>query len=170
MTDPKILTEILDRLGRLEVQAARLRVGEITDRNPLSVQLGGATDEDGNPIAHEGVRAVGHVNDGDKVATLFSGNDVLVLGRLGRGMVSGATHVFGSGATYVDVVIAHDLGVVPRVVVATIGEGANAGLNVGVMAKDADGFTLRLRHIDALGWPGAGGGGGVWVYWLALGE
>jgi hypothetical protein len=165
MADDRLLTDILARLARLEESAVRLRVGTLTSRTPLNVQLGGAIDEADDPAVYSNVPGMGHMNDGDKVAALFAGRSLLVLGLLGAGMTSGNVNVFGTGATTRDVVVDHDLGVMPRVVIATIGEGANAGLNVGVMTRNATTFTLRLRHVDDIGWSSS-----VWVYWLAIGE
>ena len=105
------------------------------------------------------------MNDGDQVAALFAGRSLLVLGLIGAGMTSGAVQVFGTGGTEATSTITHNLGVTPRVIMATTGEGSNAGLNVGVMTKNATNFILRLRHIDNVGWSA-----GVWVYWLAIGE
>lgn len=154
----KVTNDILARLQRLEDRAARLRIGYATSRAPIEVQLGGAGE------AFEDVRALGAFNSGSKVAALLSGKDVLVLGRVGYGMTYGSVNVTNTGGNdYEDVIIDHNLTETPICILATIGEGANAGLNCGVQAKNADDFTLRLRHIDAATWTSA------WVYWLAIG-
>jgi hypothetical protein len=163
--DEKVISEILTRLRRLEATAVRLRIGTITNRSPISVQLGGAVDEAGDPIVYQNAKTTGNLAENDRVAALLAGNDLVVLGQVGRGINSGSVQVAASGGTTTDVAITHDLGAVPRVVVATIGEGSNAGLNVGVMARTTTTFTLRLRHVDAAPWSGP-----AYVYWLAIAE
>lgn len=159
--EEKVLNDILARLQRLEDRSARVRLGTVTSRTPINVVTSGLTDD---ADAFQDVRAIGAFNEGSKVASLMVGKDVIVLGRVGYGMTYGAVNVTNTGGdTYEDVIIDHNLTVAPFCVVATIGEGANAGLNCGVQAKTDNDFTLRLRHIDATTWTSA------WVYWLAIG-
>ena len=51
MADDRLLANILARLKRLEENAVRLRVGALTSRTPLNVQLGGAVDEADEPTS-----------------------------------------------------------------------------------------------------------------------
>ncbi len=153
----KLYNDLLTRVLRLEERTARFRVGTVSSRSPIDVEVA----DSGVDVTD--VRGIGAFNDGSKVGCLVSGKDVIVLGRLSYGMTYGAVEVTNTGGdTYEDVVIAHNLSVAPLVVLATIGESANAGLNVGLQSKNAVDFTLRLRHIDATTWTSA------WVYWLAI--
>lgn len=157
----KIISDLIARVQRLEDRAARIRLGTVTSRSPINVATSGLTSDDD---AFHDVRAVGAFNEGSKVASILVGKDHIVLGRIGYGMTYGAVNVTNTGGdNYEDVIIEHNLTQTPHVVLGTIGEAANAGLNVGVQAKNATDFTLRLRHIDATTWTSA------WVYWLAIG-
>lgn len=74
-----MLASVLRRLNKLERESARLRVGEVTGVGPLDVALGGAS------TSYQDVAATGSARTGDQVAALVSGNDLLVLGRVGDG-------------------------------------------------------------------------------------
>jgi len=140
----QMLRDLLRRLNVLERTSARVRVGEVTDVNPLDVALGGSD------TSYEGVKAIGAVADADQVATLLWGNDLLVLGPIGGGnsgplggIVSGAGAIqAGSEFTVVKngtgdytVTFAPTLAAAPVVVVGSAqGAGAiGAKLTTGVL-------------------------------------
>lgn len=73
-----MLYDLMTRLKRVEDRMVKHRIGVVTDTDPLSVALGGASEPhtdvkclDGGPIA-----------TGDTVSCLTWGRDLLVLGRI----------------------------------------------------------------------------------------
>ncbi len=92
--DDWVRKELDDRITKLERETVRLRKGAVTDIDPLSVALGGADTAD----AIVGLSAI----DGlalavdDVVTVLARGNDMLVVGRAGRGTVRGVVAANGT--------------------------------------------------------------------------
>ncbi|MGH3029287.1 MAG: hypothetical protein ACRDNE_00695 [Gaiellaceae bacterium] len=156
--DKRSIQEILRRLDQLEREAVRLRIGTVTARSPLTVNLG----ESGVSV---GADAIGAFNLGDRVAALkFGKNPPLVLGKLRWGFTYGHTTIAFNSNTAVSKDIAHGLGVTPSWVMA-VNELAsqNAAFNCSVEPVDATNIRARLRHIDALATTGDYG-----VFWMAI--
>ena len=154
--DERVMADVLRRLARLERESVRLRMGEVSDRGPLDVTLGGSS------VAYEDVQAIGEMDAGEKVAVLLAGNDLLVLGAMGLGWRWGVGSVTGAGTSQQTDTVTHDLGVTPEGSIAVIGGGANAGLNVGVDSMSSTLITFRFRHVDAANWSSTND-----YYWLA---
>jgi hypothetical protein len=76
--DERVIQNLLGRLDRQERRSTRLRYGRVSDIDPLSVTVGDAP----APFTDVGTLASGLVA-GDYVAVLASGNDLLVLDRVG---------------------------------------------------------------------------------------
>lgn len=121
----QILKEILRRLQRLEQTSVRYRAGEVTDVAPLDVALGGSD------VSYEDVTAVGPLADGDQVATLLWGNDLLVLGSLLGGLRFGSASVTwpGGSPNATDTTVTHGLSSTPRCVLMTPTSSTNAVLS-----------------------------------------
>lgn len=154
----KLYNDLLARIQRLEERAARFRVGTITSRTPIDVDLGDSQ------VDVTDVRAMGAFNDGSKVGCIVSGKDVVVLGALGYGMSYGSVQVTNDGDVEADLVVTHGLSATPHAIFLTLGESGNSQYVAGVQSKNGVDFTIRVRHTNALStWTT-----GVWVYWLAI--
>jgi hypothetical protein len=111
-----MLRDLLRRVSALERQQVRLRVGEVTDLAPLDVAMGGSD------VSYEDVNAVGPVADGEQVAALVSGGNLLVLGRLlaGAGMrFAEGTMAFPGASITTNTTVTHGLGRTPVAVMLT---------------------------------------------------
>lgn len=158
----QILQDVLRRLARLEQTMVRYRAGEITDVAPLDVALGGSD------VSYEDVKAIGPVANGDQVATLLWGNDLLVLGALARGVRFGTQTLSWAGGTNrsASPVITHGLGHTPVVVLT--GSDSPSSTWFPVMVTDtytATTFTIRGITSDNSS-PAAVS---ATAYWVAIG-
>jgi hypothetical protein len=123
ISNEQMLRDLLRRVTWLERNMPRLRVGEVTDLAPLDVALGGADE------SYEDVNAIGPLDDGEQVAALVAGGNLLVLGRL----LAGAGARFGSDAcTWPggspragNTTITHELGRTPEIAIACASTGVS---------------------------------------------
>lgn len=150
-----ITRDILRRLAALERTSARLRIGEVTGTSPLDVALGGSS------TSYEDVQAIGPLADGDLVASVLWGNDLLVLGALGRGMRLGTDSVtFTASATSATTAVSHGLGSTPT---AVFTQWIDANIDGhAVTSPDATTFSVTARYVSAVT-------GTSFFYWLAIG-
>lgn len=118
--DDQVILDIQRRLQWIERNMVRLRLGEVTDPSPLDIALGGAD------VSYEDVAAVtgAGLKDGEQVAALLAGNDILALGALGGSRVHAQAGATNPGATITstanpptvvvsDMAISADLGTKP---------------------------------------------------------
>lgn len=114
-----VIRPILTRLAALERAMPRVRKGQVTATNPLSVTLGGATVPASNVKALDNTAFV----VGDLVSVLTFGNDMIVLGRIANGTPKSARGT--AGGNYIDgvassaVTVTHGLGAIPKSIVMT---------------------------------------------------
>lgn len=94
--DSPAVRDILRRLKELERTTVRYRQGQIVDASAMSVSLGGSD------TTYDGVAALGSADlaDGDTVAALTFGNDMLVLGGISGGATA-ARAFFSTGGPIV---------------------------------------------------------------------
>jgi hypothetical protein len=156
----QMMRDLLRRVTALERQQVRLRIGEVTDLAPLDVALGGST------TSYEDVSAIGPVADGEQVAALMSGGNLLVLGRLlagvGARFGSDSCTFPGGSQTSSSRTITHELGRTPDAVLLS-GVGHThvvSSLNVGATTLD-----VRISTRDESS-PAAAATS--FFYWLAL--
>jgi hypothetical protein len=158
--DERVLRDLLQRVQRLERNQVRLRVGEVTDLAPLDVALGGADE------SYEDVSALGPVADGEQVAALVAGGNLLVLGRLlaGVGARFGGSNVTypGGSSQSSAATVTHELGRTPTVVF-TQSRGIN--YHARPASLGATTFTVATQTLDGTS-PAAATS--VDFYWLAL--
>lgn len=154
------LKDIDRRLKALEQTTVRYRAGEITDTAPLDVALGGSD------VAYEDVQALGPVATGDQVATLVWGNDLLVLGALGRGIRFGTVILnYTASATSAQLTVAHELGTTPEIILALPAGGANRHVvNYVSGTRDATSFDLIAETNTSAAITAA-----LTVFWLVVG-
>lgn len=89
--DERVIKNLVAQLDKLKRRSVRLRYGRVSDLDPLSVKLGDA------PAAFTDIRSLtSGLAEDDHVAALVSGNDMIVLDRLGGGTNGGGG---GTGAT-----------------------------------------------------------------------
>lgn len=145
-----VIRDIQRRLDALEQTRPRLRVGEVTDLGPLDVALGGSD------VPYEDVQAIGPVADGDSVAALVWGADLLVLGALNRGIRFGTGTVTITNGTNADSAsIPHGVGASPTVIVATAREHATSrdDFVMTIVSRDSTNFVAGCRGAAAEDFP-----------------
>jgi len=90
--DDRTTRDLLTDLQSLKRDSVRLRKGVVTDTDPLAVALGGSD------VSYVGVAAIDGLAlvTGDVVSVLARGNDLLVVGRTGPGILRGTIAADGS--------------------------------------------------------------------------
>jgi hypothetical protein len=156
-----MMRDLLRRVSALERQQVRLRIGEVTDLAPLDVALGGSD------VPYENVNAVGPVTDGETVAALMAGGNLLVLGRLlaGAGFRFGLATVTwpGGSPNATTTTVTHELGRAPQAAFLTGVDTTNMVLSQPT--RNATDFTVNATTRDGTS-PAAATVRNF--YWLAL--
>jgi hypothetical protein len=154
-----IIRALEQRLRRLEREAVRLRIGEVTGTAPLDVSLGAAD------TSYEDVRALDGITlgSGDKIAALVAGNDLLVLGAIGDGrrVSRGTQNVSTTASVTGSATVNHGLGATPGAVIATAVQSTGL-VNVTVNSVGATTFDLVIRYTNDVAASAT-----VAVYWIA---
>lgn len=149
MNWPEVIRDVNKRIAELKRLSVRYRQGEITDLDPLSVDLGGS----GVPHTNVKTLPAGELEVGDIVAVLTFGNDLLVLGKItaGPASASGSTTITGNGTAERTITVAHGLPSAPSRAFVNVG---HQHINANVTAKDATNLTIVAAHVHNTNWSG----------------